>query len=202
MKFSKFISYFLHPINFPIIGTILYFLLIPQHVFIEQEHLIIKIILLFNYAFPLLLLFLLKRFKMIDSYHMVTIDERKFPTLLFVSVSFILGNWLYKSNVVDLLALLYFGYGLALLFSYLLLYNNLKISLHTAAAGGLISFFIYFSYSYQLNMIVIISILFIISGLIATSRLKLKAHNSKEVYLGFMVGLFSQVIAYSIYYII
>lgn len=202
MKFSKFISYFLHPINFPIIGTILYFLLIPEYIFKPQEHLIITVILLFTYAFPLILLLLLKRFKMIDSYHMVTIEERKFPTLLFVSISFILGNWLYKSNIVDILSLLYFGYGLSLLFSYLLLHYKLKISLHTSAAGGLISFIIYFSYTYQLNLIVLISILFIVSGLIASSRLRLKAHNVSEVLLGFLFGLVSQLIVYTIYYII
>jgi len=202
MKFSKFISYFLHPINFPIIGAILYFLLIPEYIFKPQEHLIIIVILLFTYAFPLFLLILLKRFKMIDSYHMVTIDERKFPTLLFVSISFILGNWLCKSNIVDVLSLFFFGYGLALLFIYLFLHYKLKISLHTAAAGGLIGFIIYFSYTYQLNLIVLLSIVFIISGLIASSRLRLQAHNSYEVLLGFIFGLVSQFIVYFIYYII
>ncbi|MFK5959459.1 MAG: hypothetical protein QM495_11405 [Lutibacter sp.] len=202
MKFSKFISYFFHPINFPIIGTILYFLLIPEYIFKPQEHIIIIVILIGTYLFPLFLLVLLKYFKMIDSYHMVSIEERKFPTLLFISISFILGNWLYKSNVVDILSLFYFGYGLVLIFSYLMLYFKLKISLHTAAIGGLIGFLFHFSYYYKLNLIILLSLLFLISGLIASSRLRLQAHKTREVILGFILGIISQFMVYFIYYII
>ena len=35
---------------------------------------------------------------------MSTIEERKFPTLLFISLTYIIGNWLFKSNIVDILA--------------------------------------------------------------------------------------------------
>jgi len=199
MKLSKFISYFFHPINFPILGTILYFLLIPEYIFKPQEHIIIVVVLLFTYAFPLLLLILLKRFGMIDSYHMVTIEERKFPTLLFISISFILGNWLYKSTVVDILSLFYFGYMFVLTCSYIFLYLKLKISLHTAAIGGLIGFIIYFSYYYKINLIILLVVFFLISGLIASSRLRLHAHNTREVFLGFIIGISTQFMVYFIY---
>lgn len=199
MKFSKFISYFFHPINFPIIGSIIYFLLIPEYIFKPQEHIIITVILIGTYIFPLFLLILLKRFGMIHSYHMVTVEERKFPTLLFISISYILGNWLYKLAIVDILSLFYFGYGLVLICSYLFLYYKLKISLHTAAVGGLIGFLIYFSYYYKINLIILLSVFFLISGLIASSRLRLKAHSTREVFLGFIIGILSQFIVYFIY---
>lgn len=202
MKFSKFISYFFHPINFPIVGSILYFLLIPEYIFKPQEHLFLAVILIGTYVFPLFLLILLKSFRMIDSFHMVTIEERKFPTLLFISISFIIGNWLYRSTIVDILSLFYFGYGLVLICSYIFLYYKLKISLHTSAIGGLIGFVIYFSFYYKLNLIILLSVLFLISGLIASSRLRLQAHNSREVLSGFIIGIFSQFIVYGIYYII
>ncbi|NOR28704.1 MAG: hypothetical protein GQ540_09285 [Lutibacter sp.] len=199
MKFSKFISYFFHPINFPILGSILYFLLLPEYIFKPQEHLIITVLLVGTYIFPLFLLILLKRFGMIDSYHMVTIEERKFPTLLFITTCYILGNWLFKSTVVDILSLFYFGYGLVLISTYILLYNNFKISLHTAAIGGFIGFLIYFSYHYKINLIILLSIFFLISGFIASSRLRLQAHTSLEVVFGFVIGLISQFIVYYIY---
>ncbi len=201
MKFSKFISYFFHPINFPILGSILYFLLLPEYIFKPQEHLIIAVIIIGTYIFPLFLLILLKRFEMINSYHMETIEERKFPTLLFISISYIIGNWLFRLSIVDILSLFYFGYMLVLVSSYVFLYYKLKISLHTAAIGGLIGFFIYFSYFYKINLILILSIFFLISGLIASSRLKLLAHNTYEVFLGFVIGILSQFIVFSIYII-
>ncbi|OGS70149.1 MAG: hypothetical protein A3F91_07530 [Flavobacteria bacterium RIFCSPLOWO2_12_FULL_35_11] len=199
MKFSKFISYFFHPINFPIIGTILFFLFIPKFIFKPQEYTILAVIFIGTYLFPIILLWLLKRFGMINSYHMVTIEERKFPTLLFISISFIIGNWLYKSLIVDILALLFFGYGLSLICTSIFLYLKLKISLHTLAISGLIGFLIYFSYFYKINLIPIMALLFVLGGLVASSRLRLRAHQLNEVILGCVVGFASQFIVYFVY---
>jgi len=202
MKFSKFISIFFHPINFPILGTLIYFLFLPKYIFKPQEYMIVSVILIGTYVFPIVFLFLLKRFGMINSYHMVTIEERKFPTLLFISITYILANWLIKTSLVDILSLLFFGYGFGFLISYIFLYIKIKISLHTAAIGGLIGFLIYYSYNYQINLIPVFVVLFLLSGLIASSRLRLKAHTSKEVFLGFLSGMASQFLVYCIYYII
>jgi hypothetical protein len=199
MKFSKFISYFFHPINFSIIGIFLYFILIPRYIFKPQEHIILIVVFLGTYVFPLLLMFLLKQFKMINSFEIANVEERKFPTLLFISISFIIGNWLYKSTIVDLLSLFYFGYGFALIISYVLLYLKVKISLHTTAIGGLIGFLIYFSYYYKINLIYFFIILFALSGIIAFARLKMKAHSFKEIFLGYIIGIFSQLITFAIY---
>ncbi|HEY9169642.1 MAG TPA: hypothetical protein VIN72_09155 [Lutibacter sp.] len=199
MKFSKIISYFFHPINFPIIGTILFFLYIPKFIFKPQEHIIIAVIFIGTYIFPILLLWLMKRFEMIKSYHMVTIEERKFPLLLFISLSFIIGHWLYKSKIVDLLSLFFFGYGLSLLCVYLFLYRKIKISLHTLAISGLIGFLVYFSYSYKINLIMILAILFVLAGLVGSTRLKLRAHQLNEVLLGGLIGISAQFLVYFIY---
>lgn len=199
MKFSKLISYFFHPINFPIIGTILFFLFIPEFIFKPQEYLIIAVIFIGTYIFPILLLWLLKRFEMIKSYHMVTIEERKFPLLLFISISFIIGHWLYKSAIVDLLSLFFFGYGLSLIGISLFLYLKIKVSLHTLAISGLIGFLIYFSYFYKINIITILATLFVLAGLVASARLKLRAHQLNEVLLGGAIGIAAQFIVYFIY---
>ena len=199
MKFSKFISYFFHPINFPIIGTILFFLFIPKFIFKPQEYLIIAVIFIGTYIFPILLLWLLKRFEMIKSYHMETIEERKFPILLFISIAFIIGNWIYKSTIVDILALFFFGYGLSLIFITLFLYLKIKISLHTLGVSGLIGFLIYFSHFYKINVIVLLSALFVLAGLVASARLKLRAHQLNEVLLGGVIGIVAQFIVYAIY---
>ena len=201
MKFAKFISYFFHPINFSIIGAMLYFLFIPKYIYKPLEHTILIVLFIGTYLFPILLLFLMRRFGLIHSYHMATIEERKFPTLLFISISLFMGYWLYKTTVVNLLALFYFGYGVCLIASYILLYLNQKISLHTAAIGGLIGFLIYYSYQFEINLIVLFIILFVLSGIIASARLKLNAHILSEVFWGFFLGILSQLIVYGFYII-
>jgi len=199
MKFAKFISYFFHPINFSIIGALLYFLLLPKYIFKPLEHTILIVLFMSTYVFPIVLLFLMKRFGMINSYHMSTIEERKFPTLLFISISIFIGYWLYKSTVVNLLAFFYFGYGICLIGSYILLYFNRKVSLHMAAIGGLIGFLIYFSILFEINLTILFIILFFFSGIIASARLRVQAHIVSEVFWGFLLGIFSQFIAFSIY---
>lgn len=199
MKFSKFISYFFHPINFPTIGAILFFLFIPKFIFKPQEHIILAVIFISTYIFPLLLLTLLKRFGMINSFHMVTIEERKFPTILFISIAFMIGVVLYKLSIVDILSLFFFGYGLSLIIAYLFLYLKIKISLHNLGISGLIGFLIYFSYFYKINLIMVLALLFVLGGLIASARLRMQAHQLNEVVLGAMVGLTMQFIVYLIY---
>ncbi|SNR55107.1 hypothetical protein SAMN06265371_10576 [Lutibacter agarilyticus] len=199
MKFSKFISYFFHPINFAIIGAVIYFLFVPKYIFKEQEYIILLIIFIGTYIFPLLLLYLMKQFKLINSYHLNTIEERKFPTLLFISISIFIGQWLYKTSVVNLLALYYIGFGLCLITTYIFLNFNKKISLHTAAIGGFIGFLLFFSYHYKINLILLLIGFLIFSGIIATARLELKAHSMAEVVLGYILGIATQLLVYGTY---
>jgi membrane-associated phospholipid phosphatase len=201
MKFSKFISYFFHPINFPIIGTLVYFLFVPKYIFKPQEHTILLFILVSTYILPIALLYIFKRLKFITSYRMPTIDERKFPTLFFLFLTLIIANWLFKTTVVDLLALLFLGYAVVFAITYGLLFLKIKLSLHTAAVGGLIGFLIYFSLNYEINLILLLIVLFIVAGLVSSSRVHLKAHTSLEVFLGFTIGILTQIFAFTIYYI-
>ncbi|PHR69157.1 MAG: hypothetical protein COA67_11460 [Lutibacter sp.] len=135
---------------------------------------------------------------MIQSYDMETTEERKFPLLFLTIISYLLGIMLYRTHIVEELAVFYFGMTLTLLISYFLLYIHFKISLHAIGIGGLIGFLGVLSFSYELNLIVVLALFFIISGAIMTSRLKLKAHEGKEVYLGFIIGLVIQIITSTI----
>lgn len=199
MKFSKLISHLFHPINFSLIGAVLYFLFVPKYIYKQQEYLILLIIFIGSYIFPLMLLYFMKHYKLIHSYHLSTIEERKFPTLLFISIAMFIGQWLFKTTIVNILALYYIGFGICLIISYLMLFINQKISLHTAAVGGLIGFLIFFSLYFKINVILLLVAFFILSGLIATARLQLKAHTMSEVIIGFILGIGSQLLTYIVY---
>ncbi|AOW21455.1 hypothetical protein [Urechidicola croceus] len=199
MKFNKFISFIIHPIIFPIVGTLLYFILLPRHVDKQVERLIILTVFVGTYILPLLFMSILKKMNIIDSFQLFTIKERKYPLLFFVALSYILGIMFFRALVVKELSLFFFGMTLAIFSAYLLLYINFKTSLHTLAIGGLIGFIGILSYTYQLNLILILVTFFILAGIIGTSRLKLNAHLGKEIYIGFLIGLSTQIIAFLIY---
>jgi len=199
MGFFRLISFVFHPLLFSFFGTFLYLLLSPKHVAKQQEYIILAIIFISTYILPIFLLMILKKLKVIDSYYLKTIEERKFPTIFFIILSMMIGKMLLNIHLVDLLAYSFFGIGLALTISYLLFLKQIKTSLHTMGIGGIIGFVMVMSYEYQLNFTIIISLLFILAGLIAVSRLKLHAHSSFEVYTGFIVGILTQFISYQFY---
>jgi len=157
------------------------------------------VVFLSTYILPLFLLVVLKQFKLIKNYHLESIKERKYPVIFFIILSFMVGKMLIKTQIVDLLAFSFFGIALGLSITYLLFKFNLKTSLHTLGIGGILGFVIVLSYHYQLNFNLLIACLFILSGLIALSRLKLEAHIPKEIYFGFLIGFLTQIGSYFYY---
>lgn len=200
MQYYKIISYVFHPLLFSFIGSFFFVLLSPIHILKKQEYIILLIIFLSTYILPLFLLSFLKKMNVIDSFHLKTINERKLPILFFIMLSYLIGKLLTNIQVVDLLAFSFFGIALALSITYLLFYTKIKSSLHTMGIGGVLGFVIIMSYEYQLNFNFILALLFILSGLIALSRLKLQAHKPMEIYIGFLIGIISQLISYQVYY--
>lgn len=195
----KLISYVFHPLLFSFLGSFLYLYLSPKHILKEQEYIILLIVFVSTYIIPILLLALLKRVNMISDYHLRNIEERKFPVLFFIMLSFLLGRAMVSTQIADLLAFSFFGVAFALSFTYLLFNIKVKTSLHTLGIGGIIGFVMVMSYEYRLNFNSLLAGLFIIAGLIGVSRLALNAHRPKEIYIGFVLGLISQVISFQIY---
>ncbi len=195
----KLISYVLHPLLFSFMGSFLYLYLTPKHIVKQQEYIILLIVFISTYIIPILLLALLKRINLINDYHLRSIDERKFPVLFFIMLSFLIGRAMTSIQIADLLAFSFFGVAFALSFTYLLFNIKVKTSLHTLGIGGVIGFVMVMSYEYQLNFNSIIAGLFIIAGLIGVSRLALNAHRPKEIYIGFLLGVVSQFISFQIY---
>ena len=201
MRFYNLISYVFHPLLFSFIGSFIYLLLTPRNIVKKQEYIILAIIFISTYLLPIFLLILLKKLNLIETYLLETIEERKFPILFFIILSFMVGNLLLKNvKIVDLLAYSFFGIALALAITYLLFNTKIKTSLHTLGIGGILGFVIIMSYEYQLNFNLIIAVLFILSGLISVARLKLNAHKPKEVYIGFLLGMITQFISYQFYH--
>lgn len=196
MKINKLISYVLHPILVPTIGTILYFILLPRHTNRNWEITVIISVFLGTYLLPLFFLSVLKKTNVIENFHLEKSEERKFPLLFFIFISYLLSTLIKKGQVTFDLALFFYGMTVALIIAYFLLYKKFKVSLHMIGIGGLIGFFSFFSYKYEINTLLILAIFFVMAGLIANSRLTLKAHHLKEVYWGFCIGFTCQIAVY------
>lgn len=199
MKFTKIISTILHPIVIPTIGVMLYFLLVPSTISSNQKLSILSLIFVATYLIPLLILIVFKKLKFIKNYKTESIKERKLPVLLMIILFFLLGNTIDKQLILKDIALLFYASSLGLILIYILFYFKVKTSIHLLSLGISVGFFLVLSSIYSQSFTIVIIIIFLLAGLLASARLKLKAHNTKEVYLGFFIGILSTL---SIYYIL
>jgi len=199
MLVFKVISYVLHPLLFAFMGSFIYLYLTPKHVVKEPEYIILFVVFVSTYIIPIILLALLKKINLINDYHLSSINERKFPVLFFIMLSFLIGRALIAIHIVDLLAFSFFGVAFALSFTYLLFNLKIKTSLHTLGIGGIIGFVMVLSYEYQLNFHAFLAGLFVVAGLIGISRMVLNAHSPIEVYIGYVLGIVSKFMIFQIY---
>lgn len=212
--FASAISFIFHPL-FIITYLLLLLMIINPYLFSIQNPrdlgvLVIYIILL-TIVFPGITIVMMKLLGFVDSFHLYDRKDRIVP-LVFTSAFYL---WLFINiyqNPTVPLAFTIFTFGTTLSL-FLVFFFNLfvKISLHTAGVGGLLTALIfikyYFSYDhfsvnlgsagiYNVSTTLLILVALFCAGLVGSSRLILKAHNPHELIGGYLVGILSQLIAF------
>ncbi|TDQ21900.1 hypothetical protein [Tenacibaculum caenipelagi] len=199
MKWHKFISTILHPIVMPTIGIILYFLLSPIQLNYQQQFTVLTVVFIATYLIPMLLLVFLKSIGYIKSFQVHSINERKAPIFFMMSLFFILGKLFSNMGIVKDLSYLFYGTVLGLGIIYILFPLKIKGSLHLLSMGIATSFFLLFQQLQGVFVLPVVITFIFLSGALASSRLYLKAHTTREVYIGFFIGLISP---FAIYYLL
>ncbi len=198
MRWHKFISTLLHPIVMPTIGIILYFILTPINLSRRQQYTILAIVFVATYIIPILLLVFLKRINYIKSFQVHGIKERKIPIFFMMTLLFMVGKFFAEISIIRDLSYLFFGVVLGLILIYFLFIIKIKASLHLLSIGAAIGYFLLFQQIHGIYILPLIMVFILLSGLLATSRLYLKAHTVPEVYIGFFIGLICPFLAFYI----
>lgn len=188
----------LHPIVIPTIGVLLFLIITPIEIKKERQYLLISIVFFSTYIVPLISLIFLKALGFIDSFQVASIKERKIPLFIMLFIFYLLGKNLINISDFKELGILFFGTNISLAIIYLLFAVKVKSSLHIMSLSSALGFFLIYGNIYSISTIPISIVIILLTGLLASARLQLKAHNTKEVYLGFVIGLLGQFIAYNI----
>ncbi len=199
MRFQKVISTILHPIVIPTIGVMLYFLLSPLTFNSNQKLIVLLLIFVFTYIVPLLVLVLLKKLDIIESFRLKKIKERRIPLLLMILIFYALPNGLSYLRALQDISLLFYATALALSTAYILLFIKFKTSIHLLSLGISCGFFMLLTIIDNQSYLTVIIVNILLAGLLATARLKLKMHVNKEIYFGFLIGILS---VFSIYWLL
>jgi len=190
---AKVISYLFYPILIPIYVTGFFFY--QTYFLFDKEQMIntFRLVLMLDFFFPVLFYFFLKNRKYCDSIFFDTAEQRKIPVLLYMALLVLII--IRFTGIPDLLPLKMFFTGLftAHIFVLILLYLDKKISLHLVYLTVALVFIGMFDIQYRLPVRLTFMGGILIAGLVASSRLRLNAHNQEEVYLGVLIGAISQL---------
>jgi len=196
MRFHKIISTVLHPVVIPTLGVLLYFIFVSQSIAQKQQLLLLALVFGITYVIPVVSLILLKSLRLIESFQVHTIRERIIPVLMMLVLFYVLGDILANVPILRDLGFLFYGTSLSLLCIFLLFSVGLKSSLHLVSMGSAVGFFLIIMNVYIMPLLPIIMVLILLSGLLASSRLYLKAHTPAELFSGFMIGVISQIVVF------
>lgn len=189
--FLKIISYIFHPIFIPIAGTLAYFGLTPYSPLEIQSGNILPIFIL-TVIIPIICFLILKNIGVINSIFLPNIHERKYP--LYISIALLLMVLLRVIPQNYTAELYYYFLGLigASAGVLMLLFFNFKSSIHMMAMGSFLMYLVNLSIHFEKNIVLAISFFTIATGLVATSRIYLKAHTKPELIIGLLLGIISQ----------
>ncbi|TLP82315.1 hypothetical protein [Maribacter sp. ACAM166] len=192
--FSNLISYLLHPLFIPIVGTIAYFLITPKYTPLEVRSANILPIFILTVIIPIVIFFILKNLRIVNSIFLETISERKYPLYIHISIILLILYKVIPNNYISELYFYFTGLLGAAMTCLLMLFFNIKTSLHVVGVSGLLMYLINLSIHFEINLIIAISIFVLLTGSVITARLYLKAHTKIELLTGLFIGLLSQLL--------
>lgn len=163
--------------------------------FVSQEKLFVFFqVVIVTMFIPVLAFLLLRATGNMDSIMASKISQRKIPLILHCFLLILLVR---KSITIDRYPELHFfllGALLSTILALILLFANIKASLHMIAISAFTVFIIGISMHLQIQNTFTIAILILLNGFVASSRLEMKAHNNKELILGFTLGAIPQLL--------
>lgn len=196
-RLALLISAIFHPIWMPFYMVLLLFQLnLNGPVQYSPEILIyvFAVIFLNTLILPIILIWLMKRIKLIHSMSMDQKQDRILP--FFIIGIFYLSTWLVFENL-DIFPYLSFIFLVStiLLAASLLITFFWKISVHSVSMGAISTAVLFLTASHFIEPIWPVYFVFLLSGIIGYARLKVQAHSPHQVYLGFILGCISLMLS-------
>lgn len=192
--FLKTVSLLFHPLFIPIAGTLAYFIITPKYSPLELQSGNVLPIFILTVIIPIISYLILRNIGLVSSIYMPNLRERKYPLYINILLLFLILYKVIPNNYTAELYYFFVGLIAASMAALLLLFFNLKCSLHLMGMGSLLMFLIGLSIHFEINIIIALSILTLLTGLVASSRLYLEAHSRSELFIGFCIGMITQLL--------
>ncbi|MEN1784200.1 MAG: hypothetical protein AAGF77_03585 [Bacteroidota bacterium] len=190
----KGISYLFHPLFIPLGGTVAYFTISPKFNSQQLQNNNVLPIFILTVVIPIILFVILKNLGLISSIFAPKLQERRYPLLLSIVLHLIVLYRVIPLNYINELYYFFVGLLIATCSALLLVFANIKASLHLMGMGNILLYLIGLSIHFEINITFAIALFTLVTGLVATSRLFMQAHTRAELLIGLLVGCCSQLI--------
>jgi hypothetical protein len=143
---------------------------------------------------PLSIYFLLKSLGHVDTIMISKLSHRKIPLVIQVFLILVLVKFGITEERIPELYYFFISGFLATLLLLILAFIQIKASIHMVGMASLLFFTIGLSWHTHKNYLNLISVLLVLTGVVASSRIAMKAHNNLELLIGFVCGGLTQVV--------
>ncbi len=193
----KYASYIFHPIFISFLGVGLFYTYSAKYH--PEAYIASRMLQLFilTIIIPLLCFRVLKKLGIVKTIMAEDIKERRLPYFIAIVLNLYVAFYIFNLGQEIELRYFFFGISFTSIAFFFLSLLKFKASLHMAAVGGLTTFLIGLSVHFQTNMISIIGASLLLNGLIASSRLHLKAHTGVELIIGSILGILPQFMMFA-----
>lgn len=197
---ANILSVVAHPAFLPVYGLLIIFNAptFMVHLPASLKRIIFMLATINMTVVPIAFLPLLKYRNVISSYQMDSRKERIIP-LAMGTMMYVVTTIIFFSYEIPQLIKLFMMASSVLSFLLLVITFRWKISIHAAGMGALLASVLVLSLRMMADLAPILIGLLILSGVLLSSRLFLKAHKPAQVYLGFLLGFLSMFIVMMIF---
>ena len=175
-------------------GTLLYFLISTFYYTIQQKYLVLLQIGVVTILIPIAFFSFLRTFDKLDNAMAPDLSQRKIPLIFQGMILYLLLSNTIKESILPELHYFLLGGLISTILLFLLVFLKIKASIHLVGISSLTVFVGALSLHFEVNVIYSFAVLVLLNGLVATSRLELKAHTYKEILFGFFTGFLPQLI--------
>ena len=175
-------------------GTLLYFLISTFYYTIQQKYLVLLQIGVVTILIPIAFFYFLRSFDKADNVMVPDLTQRKIPLIFQGMILYLLLSNTIKESILPELHYFLLGGLISTILLFLMVFLKIKASIHLVGISSLTVFVGALSLHFEVNVIYSFAVLVLLNGLVATSRLELKAHTYKEILFGFFTGFLPQLI--------
>ena len=190
------VSYVFHPLFVPIGGTLSYFLVTPRLNSLQLQSGNILPIFILTIIIPIILFLILKNLGLISSIFAPKLGERKYPLYFSMIIYLMILYKVIPLNYINELYYFFVGLLIATFTLLLLVFTRIKASIHLMGMGSILIYLIGLSIHFEINITFAIALFTLMTGIVATSRLFMKAHSRVELLIGFLIGFCSQLFVF------